>query len=71
MNITARIVPGRPTGQPASMLAPDEQAPARASADGRTAMRTGTGIILVTTGATLLFALTGGSPHWPNLHVSA
>jgi len=45
------------------------QPPARASADGRTAMRTGTGIILITTGAILLFALTGGSPHWLNLHV--
>ncbi len=31
-------------------------------------MRTGTGIFLITTGAILLFALRGGSPHWLNLH---
>jgi hypothetical protein len=35
---------------------------------GRPAMRTGTGIFLITTGAVLLFALRGGSPHWLNLH---
>jgi hypothetical protein len=31
-------------------------------------MRTGTGILLITVGAILLFAL-AGSPHWLNLHI--
>ncbi len=35
----------------------------------RPAMRTGTGIFLITAGAVLLFALPAGSPHWLNLHV--
>jgi hypothetical protein len=35
----------------------------------RPAMRTGTGIFLLTTGAILLFALRSGSPHWLNLQV--
>ena len=47
------IVP-RPPGQPPR---------------GRPAMRTGTGIFLITTGAILLFALTARSPHWLNLHI--
>jgi hypothetical protein len=33
------------------------------------AMRTGTGIFLITTGAVLLFALRVSSSHWLNLHV--
>jgi hypothetical protein len=32
-------------------------------------MTTGTGIFLITFGAILLFALSGGSPHWLNLHI--
>jgi hypothetical protein len=35
----------------------------------RPAMRTGTGIFLLTAGAILLFALRSGSPHWLNLHI--
>ena len=35
----------------------------------RPAMRTGTGIFLLTVGAILLFALRSGSPHWLNLHI--
>jgi hypothetical protein len=35
----------------------------------RPAMRTGTGIFLLTAGAILLFALRSGSPHWLNLQV--
>jgi hypothetical protein len=35
----------------------------------RPAMRTGTGIFLLTAGAILLFALRAGSPHWLNLQV--
>jgi hypothetical protein len=35
----------------------------------RPAMRTGTGIFLITVGAILLFALRSGSPHWLNLQV--
>jgi hypothetical protein len=36
---------------------------------GRPAMRTGTGIFLLTAGAILLFALRSGSPHWLNLQI--
>ena len=36
---------------------------------GRRAMTTGTGIFLITLGAILLFALSGGSPRWLNLHI--
>jgi hypothetical protein len=35
----------------------------------RPAMRTGTGIFLLTVGAVLLFALRSGSPHWLNLQI--
>jgi hypothetical protein len=42
----------------------DQPPPAR-----RPAMRTGTGIFLLTVGAILLFALKSGSPHWLNLQV--
>jgi hypothetical protein len=35
----------------------------------RPAMRTGTGIFLITVGAILLFALRSGSPHWLNLQI--
>lgn len=35
----------------------------------RPAMRTGTGILLLTVGAILLFALKSHSPHWLNLHI--
>jgi len=52
------IAPGQPgdqRGQPS---------PAR-----RPAMRTGTGIFLLTAGAILLFALRSGSPHWLNLQI--
>jgi hypothetical protein len=35
----------------------------------RPAMRTGTGIFLLTAGAILLFALRAGSPHWLNLQI--
>ncbi len=52
------IAPGQPGDRPA--LRP----PA-----GRPAMRTGTGIFLITAGAILLFALRSGSPHWLNLQV--
>jgi hypothetical protein len=52
------IAPGQPGDQPA------QPPPAR-----RSAMRTGTGIFLLTAGAILLFALKSGSPHWLNLHI--
>jgi hypothetical protein len=35
----------------------------------RPAMRTGTGIFLLTAGAIQLFALRSGSPHWLNLQI--
>jgi len=35
----------------------------------RPAMRTGTGIFLITAGAVLVFALRAGSPHWLNLQI--
>ncbi len=35
----------------------------------RPAMRTGTGIFLLTAGAIMLFALRSGSPHWLNLQI--
>ncbi len=52
------IVPGQPgdqRGQPPPAARP--------------AMRTGTGIFLLTAGAVLLFALRSGSPHWLNLQI--
>jgi hypothetical protein len=49
-----RFIVPRPPGQPPG---------------GRPAMRTGTGIFLIATGAILLFALSAGSPHWLNLQV--
>jgi hypothetical protein len=52
------IAPGQP-GDP----------PGQAPAARRPAMRTGTGIFLITAGAILLFALRSGSPHWLNLQV--
>jgi hypothetical protein len=38
-------------------------------AGGRRTMSTGAGILLITVGAVLLFALTAGSPHWLNLRI--
>jgi hypothetical protein len=52
------IAPGQPGDQPV------EPPPAA-----RPAMRTGTGIFLITVGAILLFALKSGSPHWLNLQI--
>jgi hypothetical protein len=52
------IAPGQPG---------DERGQPRPAA--RPAMRTGTGIFLVTGGAILLFALRSGSPHWLNLQI--
>ena len=52
------IAPGQPSDQRG------QQPPAR-----RPAMRTGTGIFLLTAGAILLFALRSGSPHWLNLQI--
>jgi hypothetical protein len=52
------IAPGQPGDQRG------ERPPAR-----RPAMRTGTGIFLITVGAILLFALRSGSPHWLNLQI--
>jgi hypothetical protein len=52
------MVPGQPgdrRGQPPPARPP--------------AMRTGTGIFLLTAGAILLFALRSGSPHWLNLQI--
>jgi hypothetical protein len=49
-------------GQPGDQTSPPP--PAR-----RPAMRTGTGIFLLTAGAILLFALRSGSPHWLNLQI--
>jgi hypothetical protein len=43
--------------------------PARPPADGRRAMRTSTGIFLITAGAILRFALAGGPPHGLNIHI--
>jgi uncharacterized protein YjeT (DUF2065 family) len=43
--------------------------PRRLPPAARPAMRTGTGIFLLTAGAILLFALRSGSPHWLNLHI--
>ena len=61
--------PGQPGDPPrAGLPAPGGRAadppPAR-----RPAMRTGTGIFLLTVGAVLLFALKSGSPHWLNLQI--
>ena len=43
--------------------------PGQPRPDGRRAMSTGTGILLITTGAVLRFALAAGSPHGLNLHI--
>ena len=43
--------------------------PGQPPADGRRAMRTGTGILLITVGAILRFALAAGSPHGLNVHI--
>jgi hypothetical protein len=43
--------------------------PGQPPAAGRRAMRTGTGILLITVGAILRFALAGGSPHGLNVHI--
>jgi hypothetical protein len=56
------IAPVQPGDQPGDQ--PGQLAPA-----GRPAMRTGTGIFLITAGAILLFALRSGSPHWLNLQI--
>jgi hypothetical protein len=56
MNRTlAPVQPGDERGQPQAAKRP--------------AMRTGTGIFLLTAGAVLVFALRSGSPHWLNLHI--
>jgi hypothetical protein len=47
---------------------PDDQR-GQPSPAARPAMRTGTGILLLTVGAIFLFALRSGSPHWLNLQV--
>lgn len=52
------LAPGQPGDQPR-----------RLPPAARPAMRTGTGIFLLTVGAILLFALKSGSPHWLNLHI--
>jgi hypothetical protein len=52
------IAPGQPGDQPG------QPPPAN-----RPAMRTGTGIFLITAGAILLFALKSGTPHWLNLQI--
>ena len=54
------IAPGQP-GDQRGQLPP--------AAAARPAMRTGTGIFLITIGAILLFALRSGSPHWLNLQI--
>jgi hypothetical protein len=52
-------------GQPGDQADPAGQPPPAR----RPAMRTGTGIFLITAGAILLFALRSGSPHWLNLQI--
>jgi hypothetical protein len=59
------IAPGQPGDPPRQIGDPSRQPPSA----GRPAMRTGTGIFLITSGAILLFALRSGSPHWLNLQV--
>ena len=49
------IAPGQPGDQPPPAARP--------------AMRTSTGILLLTAGAILLFALKSSSPRWLNLHI--
>ncbi len=58
------IAPGQPGDPPGQPGVQSGQPPIR-----RPAMRTGTGIFLLTIGAVLLFALRPGSPHWLNLQV--
>jgi hypothetical protein len=41
----------------------------RSAAGRRRGMSTGAGLSLIAAGAILLFAVTGGSPRWLNLHV--
>jgi hypothetical protein len=64
----ATIPPARPVRAPVNPPL-NRFIPPRQPWAGRPAMRTGTGIFLITTGAVLLFALRGGSPHWLNLHI--
>jgi hypothetical protein len=55
------LAPRQPGDQPGQSGQPPPAA--------RPAMRTGTGIFLITVGAVLLFALRSGSPHWLNLQI--
>jgi hypothetical protein len=50
-------------------LIPGRDQPGQRRPPGRRAMGTGTGILLITVGAILRFALAGGSPHGLNLHI--
>jgi hypothetical protein len=43
--------------------------PGQPAAGARRGMGTGTGILLITIGTVLRFALGAGSPHWLNVHV--
>jgi hypothetical protein len=56
-------------GQPRGLFPSRGPVPSRQPPTGRRAMTTGTGIFLVTVGAILVFALSGGSPRWLNLHI--
>ena len=56
------IAPGQPGDEPGGQ-------PSQPPTAARPAMRTGTGIFLLTAGAILLFALRSGSPHWLNLQI--
>ena len=64
--LASRLITGRapPDGTPMSRATGP-----RPPAGGRRAMRTGTGIFLITSGAVLRFALAGGSPHGLNVHI--
>jgi hypothetical protein len=64
----ATIPPARPVRAPVNPPL-NRFIPPRQPWAGKPAMRTGTGIFLITTGAVLLFALRSGSPHWLNLHI--
>ena len=64
----ATIPPARPVRAPVNPPL-NRFIPPRQPWAGRPAMRTGTGIFLITTGAVLLFALRSASPHWLNLHI--
>ena len=41
----------------------------RPPAGRRRGMSTGAGLFLIAAGAILLFAVSGGSPHWLNVHI--